>query len=71
MNAVTHAAEGASAQAALPVVSIVVKTLNEEQTIAQTLSRIDAATRGLAVEVIVADSLSTDRTVEIALQHGA
>ena len=71
MNTAELAPDGARARPRPSLVSIVVKTLNEEHNIARTLSSIDAATRGLPVEVIVADSLSTDRTVEIALRHGA
>jgi glycosyltransferase involved in cell wall biosynthesis len=60
--------------------SIVIKALNEERNIERTLRSAVAAAQGLAAEVIVADSLSSDRTVEIArqfpvvvvqLQHGA
>lgn len=62
-----------------PVVSVVIKALNEEANIARTLRSAVAAVQGLEAEVILADSLSTDRTVQIAesfpvkvvqLQHG-
>ncbi|MBA8900229.1 glycosyltransferase [Phyllobacterium sp. P30BS-XVII] len=50
-------------------VSIIMKTLNEEKRIA---AAIESALRALPdgkVEIIVADSGSTDRTVEIAMQY--
>lgn len=46
--------------------SVVIITLNEEKNIAQCL---DAVT-GIADEIIVVDSLSTDRTKEICLSYG-
>lgn len=46
--------------------SIVIKALNEESNIERTLRSVFAATDGLDVEVILADSLSTDDTVKIA-----
>ncbi len=47
-------------------VSVVIKTLNEEKNIARAVaSAVEAADR-VSGEVVVADSLSTDRTVEIA-----
>lgn len=55
----------------LPRISIVVKTLNEERNIARTLRSIQAGAGTHDVEVIVADSLSTDRTVHIAIELGA
>lgn len=60
----------------LPTVSVVVPAFNEEQFLAQTLSAIrsaleanGAATAGY--EIIVCDNNSSDRTAEIARQHGA
>ena len=47
--------------------SVVVVTFNEEANIARCL----AALAGVADEVLVVDSFSTDRTVEICRQHGA
>ena len=47
-------------------VSIIIKTLNEEKRIAQTIEAALAALPSTAGEVIVADSGSTDRTVDIA-----
>ncbi len=46
--------------------SVVIKALNEERNIERTLRSVLAAVRGLDAEVVLADSLSTDRTVEIA-----
>lgn len=47
-------------------VSIIMKTLNEEKRIADAIESALSALPGSPVEVIVADSGSTDRTVEIA-----
>lgn len=47
-------------------ISIIIKALNEERNIAHTLQCALAAVAGRDAEVILADSLSTDRTVEIA-----
>lgn len=46
--------------------SVIVKTFNEQEKIATTIHSIFLACKGLDYEVIIADSLSTDRTVEIA-----
>ena len=52
----------------MPVpLSVVVITFNEEANIARCL----AALAGVGQEVLVVDSFSTDRTVEICRQHGA
>ncbi|UOG74316.1 glycosyltransferase family 2 protein [Hymenobacter tibetensis] len=52
----------------LPVsLSVVVITFNEEQNIVRCLG----ALQGIADEVLVVDSFSTDRTVELAQQQGA
>lgn len=52
-----------------PLISVIIPTLNEEETIGPTL---DAMLSGNGeVEVIVADGGSDDRTVEIARQFGA
>lgn len=48
------------------LLSIVIKALNEERNIARTLRSALNAAAGLEAEVILADSKSTDRTVEIA-----
>jgi GT2 family glycosyltransferase len=52
-----------------PLLSVIVKTLNEEAHIAQTLESLLAETRGLEAEIIVADCLSTDQTVVIARRY--
>jgi glycosyltransferase involved in cell wall biosynthesis len=50
-------------------VSIIIKTLNEEKGIAATLESALRAIESVGGEVILADSLSTDRTVEIARRY--
>ena len=50
-------------------ISVVLKTLNEEQRIAAALESVIAALDGLDGEIIVADSGSRDRTVEIAARY--
>lgn len=50
-------------------VSIIMKTLNEEKRIAAAIESALRALPGGIVEVIIADSGSTDRTVEIASQY--
>lgn len=50
-------------------VTIIIKTLNEESNIARAIESALAALEGLGGEVIVADSLSQDRTVEIAASY--
>lgn len=50
-------------------VSVIIKTLNEEKRIAATIESALAALEGKGGEVIVADSGSSDRTVEIASQY--
>ena len=52
--------------AAVPL-SVVIITFNEEANIARCLR----ALRGVGDDVLVVDSFSTDRTVEICRQHGA
>lgn len=55
-----------------PVVSILMPTLNSERTIELCLTAIRRQTLGRdAVEILIADGGSTDRTREIAKQHGA
>lgn len=75
-----NVAQPSAPQLPVPDLSVVIKALNEEQHIERTLRAALAATEGLAAEVILADSLSTDRTVDIArrfpvrvvqLQHAA
>lgn len=50
-------------------VSVIIKALNEEEHIAGAIESALNAIKGLRGEVILADSLSTDRTVEIALAY--
>ncbi len=50
-------------------VSIIIKALNEEQNIAATIESALAALATCGGEVILADSCSTDRTVEIAARY--
>src|ERR1043165_6923827 len=50
-------------------VSIVIKALNEERYIAATIETALAATKGMQGEIILADSASTDRTIEIARRY--
>jgi glycosyltransferase involved in cell wall biosynthesis len=53
--------------------SILIKTLNEEKNIERCLASVERACSGLGqdAEIIVADSLSSDRTVQIAANRGA
>jgi glycosyltransferase involved in cell wall biosynthesis len=51
--------------------SVVIITFNEETNIARTLESVQALVAGGKGEIIVVDSGSTDRTVEIAKSHGA
>jgi len=56
--------------AAAPVlVSVIVKALNEEALIDACLRSIIAELEGLPGEIILADSVSTDRTVDIAMRY--
>ena len=48
-------------------ISAVIMTLNEERNIGRCLESL----KGLADEILVVDSFSTDRTEEICLEHGA
>ena len=50
-------------------VSVVIKVLNEEQRIAQTLECALRAVKAVGGEVVLADSCSTDRTLEIASNY--
>jgi len=52
-----------------PNVSIVIKALNEERHIAAAIESAIAALDGMRGEIILADSASTDRTVEIAANY--
>jgi glycosyltransferase involved in cell wall biosynthesis len=55
------------------VISFVVPAHNEERLLGRTLDAIHAAARALALsyELIVVDDASTDRTADIAVEHGA
>ncbi|MDK1383826.1 glycosyltransferase family A protein [Sinorhizobium sp. 8-89] len=50
-------------------ISVIIKTLNEEKRIAATIESVIAALEGKQGEIIIADSGSSDRTVEIALKY--
>lgn len=50
-----------------PLLSVAIITFNEERNLARTLQALD----GLADEIIIVDSFSTDATREIAEQNGA
>lgn len=52
-----------------PSVSVLIKALNEELHIAACIESAIAATRGMDAEIILVDSLSSDRTVDIAKQY--
>ena len=52
----------------IPVVSVIIPTLNEEGNLVKTLSRLNSDDN---LEIIVADGGSGDATVEIAESHGA
>ncbi|MGE5724861.1 MAG: glycosyltransferase family 2 protein [Acidobacteriota bacterium] len=53
------------------LLSITIITFNEEKNIGPTLDSVAPLVRELGAEVIVVDSGSTDRTVELARAHGA
>lgn len=57
---------GAEAMAPSPEITIIVKALNEERHIEDCLRSALAALQGFDGEVVLADSLSADRTVDIA-----
>jgi len=52
-----------------PRVSILIKALNEEKNIAEAIESAIAALDGMSGEIILADGLSTDLTVEIAKKY--
>lgn len=62
---------GAASAGARPALSFVIKTLNEEAKIARCLESVLAAIGESPVssEIVVADALSSDRTVEIAQRY--
>lgn len=49
--------------------SVIIKTLNEERNIARCIEAVIAATHKWTVEIIVADSGSSDRTIEISKRY--
>lgn len=55
------------------MISFIIPAYNEESLLPQTLESIHGAARavGAGYEIVVVDDASTDRTVEIAQQHGA
>lgn len=53
----------------VPEISIIIPTLNEEEQIGKLISRLNDTDR--YIEVIVADANSSDKTLEIAQEHGA
>ena len=53
----------------MTLVSVIIKALNEERHIAAAIESALAAVEGIDAEVIVADSASTDRTVEISSRY--
>jgi len=55
---------------AAPVLSVVIKAFNEEKNIAACVKSVQAATAAWNTEIIVADSHSLDRTVEVASALG-
>lgn len=57
----------------MPTFSVIIPAFNEESYLAPTLEAVRRAESflGEAVEIIVADNESTDRTADIALRHGA
>lgn len=50
-------------------ISFIIKTFNEEENIGQCIESIIRCTEDMDSEIIVADSLSSDKTVEIADRH--
>ncbi|WP_375752410.1 glycosyltransferase [Vibrio sp. HN007] len=54
-----------------PFISAIIKTFNEEEGIAATIQSIQKQIGAYPHKIIVADSLSTDKTQEIALENGA
>jgi len=63
------AAEGPPTGRPAPLLSVVIKCYNEEARIAACVESALVATRKLDAEIIVADALSTDETVEIAKRY--
>ena len=55
----------------MPTISVIIKTLNEEEHVAKAITTSLAAIAPYGGEVIIADSGSTDRTTEIAARYPA
>lgn len=55
----------------MPLVSIIIPTLNEEQHLGRLLAQLPGSCAGQSYEVVVVDAASQDRTVAIAHQHDA
>ena len=53
-----------------PKVSIIIRTLNEEKFLSECLESIKLQNYDAEVEIIIVDSGSTDRTIEIGVFHG-
>ena len=53
----------------MPTISVIIKTLNEEEHVSKAISSSLAAIAPYGGEVVVADSVSADRTMEIALGY--
>jgi len=56
---------------AMPRVSVIIPTINEEASIAKVLDEVEAALAGWDHEILVVDTDSRDRTREIAAKMGA
>ena len=55
----------------MPVISIIIPTLNEEAHLHRLLGEVAQACAGVSYELVVVDAASQDRTVAIAREHGA
>jgi rhamnosyltransferase len=54
-----------------PIVGVVIRTLNESELIGRCLETLAGQNSSYELDIVVVDSGSTDRTVEIARSHGA
>ncbi|MEQ1560353.1 MAG: glycosyltransferase [Methyloglobulus sp.] len=52
-----------------PILSVIIKTLNEEKNIEKCLDSVVIATKNIKSEIILADSLSTDKTLDKASRY--
>ena len=55
----------------MPVISIIIPTLNEEAHLHRLLGEVAQACAGVSYELVVVDAASQDRTVAVAREHGA